>query len=263
MGKIGVGQRAMRFMTVTLAVNAGRTGKQRRPGCLAPGLAVAFGSKLAICGALFSLAAAGALGCNRSDVPKPRLDAAVQREHAVTIHQPQRLGKVTLGAASSASWAAAVESSSVEPEPRNTAVRCETCHALRPKAVLPASMRELDQFHQGLELQHGELPCASCHTRDAPVTLHLADGRRLPPGRAMDLCRQCHGTQYRDYEHGAHGGMSGHWDLSRGPRLRNHCVDCHDPHAPQIRQVLPSAPPRDRFFGSRSAAAAAAEGGQH
>jgi hypothetical protein len=66
---------------------------------------------------------------------------------------------------------------------------------------------------------------------------------------AMTLCAQCHGPQFRDYQNGSHGGMNGHWDLSRGPRLRNHCVDCHDPHVPQVLPVHPAPGPKDRFFG--------------
>jgi formate-dependent nitrite reductase cytochrome c552 subunit len=65
---------------------------------------------------------------------------------------------------------------------------------------------------------------------------------------AMQLCAQCHGPQFRDYTHGSHGGMQGHWDLSRGPRLRNHCVDCHDPHTPQFQPSNPVLPPADRLL---------------
>ena len=38
--------------------------------------------------------------------------------------------------------------------------------------------------------------------------------------------------------------MTGHWDLSRGGRTRNHCVSCHDPHAPRYQGGLPSMAPR-------------------
>jgi hypothetical protein len=64
----------------------------------------------------------------------------------------------------------------------------------------------------------------------------------------MALCAQCHGTQKRDYDHGAHGGMRGYWDLKRGPRERNHCVSCHDPHAPKFGTFMPVHPPKDRFL---------------
>jgi hypothetical protein len=71
---------------------------------------------------------------------------------------------------------------------------------------------------------------------------------------AIRLCAQCHGQQHTAYTHGAHGGMNGHWDLSRGDRLRNHCVDCHDPHAPAFPRYMPMPPPRDTAGASRGAA---------
>ena len=49
-----------------------------------------------------------------------------------------------------------------------------------------------------------------------------------------------------DLERGLHGGMNGHWDLTRGGRTRNTCVNCHDPHTPKFPQVLPVLSPRDR-----------------
>jgi hypothetical protein len=64
---------------------------------------------------------------------------------------------------------------------------------------------------------------------------------------AMRLCAQCHMSQHRDYQHGAHGGMQGHWDLSRGDRIRNHCVECHAPHQPAYPPLRPLPPPQDRF----------------
>lgn len=42
--------------------------------------------------------------------------------------------------------------------------------------------------------------------------------------------------------------MRGHWDQSRGPRSRNHCVSCHDPHGPAFGSFQPMPPPRDRFL---------------
>ncbi|MEN9577051.1 MAG: hypothetical protein RJA70_60 [Pseudomonadota bacterium] len=128
-------------------------------------------------------------------------------------------------------------------------VACELCHSLRPTKPLPKNMEELKEFHLGMQFKHGTLPCTSCHSAGQPPRLHLASGAALEMVDAMQLCAQCHGTQFRDYTHGAHGGMNGHWDTTQGPRLRNHCVDCHDPHRPQIQAVHPAPAPRDRFFG--------------
>ncbi len=114
-------------------------------------------------------------------------------------------------------------------------------------------------FHAGLTMRHGTLRCSQCHA--APEgggtfdydALHLSDGAKVDVDDAMTLCAQCHGPQTRDYEHGSHGGMQGHWDLRYGPRERNQCIHCHDPHAPAYVGMVPAAGPRDRFLIRRAA----------
>jgi hypothetical protein len=41
--------------------------------------------------------------------------------------------------------------------------------------------------------------------------------------------------------------MNGHWDLTKGGRIRNNCINCHDPHHPKFPLVQPVLPPRDRI----------------
>lgn len=125
-------------------------------------------------------------------------------------------------------------------------IACVTCHATQPPQATLRSSAELDKFHTGLTYKHGELTCLSCHNKDDYNALRFADGASLGFEEVMKLCAQCHGPQYRDYQHGAHGGMTGHWDLSRGDRLRNNCIDCHDPHAPRYSAVKPVFPPNNR-----------------
>lgn len=127
-------------------------------------------------------------------------------------------------------------------------VACATCHG--PEAAgapIVSGAGNPEQFHAGVELVHGQQPCANCHTEDR-LALHLADGTRVEFGDSMRLCGQCHGPQYRDYLHGAHGGMNGFWDLKRGGRTRNHCAACHAPHTPAYEKVMPVFPPRDRYL---------------
>jgi hypothetical protein len=127
-------------------------------------------------------------------------------------------------------------------------VSCSTCHAgATPNREL-RNAEELSSFHQHLHVQHGNLSCLSCHNPEDYDSLRLADGRRLEFSNVMQLCAQCHGTQARDYEHGAHGGMSGHWDLAKGPRHRNNCIDCHDPHAPKFQPINPVFAPLEDFL---------------
>lgn len=142
-----------------------------------------------------------------------------------------------------------IETDQLDALGRPVRIACGSCHSLKETAELPESASDLTEFHRGLVFEHGNNRCASCHLsepRKAP-RLRLADGSVLPMTDAIQLCAQCHGPQYRDYKAGAHGGMTGSWDLSRGPRTRNHCVHCHDPHAPKIPAVMPAAKPRDRL----------------
>jgi formate-dependent nitrite reductase cytochrome c552 subunit len=113
-----------------------------------------------------------------------------------------------------------------------------------PQAQLGA---DLTAFHQGLHGAHGNLACVSCHNpAEGYGSLRLADGKSLPYAEVMHLCAQCHGPQYRDYQHGAHGGMTGYWDLSKGGRTRANCIDCHNPHTPKYQPVQPAKGPNDR-----------------
>ena len=127
-------------------------------------------------------------------------------------------------------------------------VSCTTCHSTREPKDFPRDASDLRAFHGGLVVNHGDLRCASCHVEQGGIEpkLRLADGRTLPTSDAIELCAQCHGPKYQDYIHGSHGGMNGYWDLSKGPRLRNHCVDCHDPHSPKFQPSRPVLEPIDR-----------------
>jgi hypothetical protein len=172
------------------------------------------------------------LACDR-DQPPQFAPAPGTPVWAETIHRPAKLSSVEAGIP--------------DPAGRPARLGCATCHALRPSRPLPASAADLREFHAGLVFAHGELRCTSCHVEGRHDLVHLSDGTRLPLTEVVRLCGQCHGPQHRDYRHGAHGGMNGYWDLSRGPRLRNSCVDCHDPHSPRWSSVRPALPPQDRF----------------
>lgn len=136
-------------------------------------------------------------------------------------------------------------------------IPCGTCHELPDAAMpLPSAAVRIAGPHRGLTVEHGTLVCASCHHPTRRDALRLADSRTIPLVEAMQLCAQCHGPQARAYAHGAHGGMRGYYDTERGVRVRNHCVSCHDPHAPNFGSFRPMPRPRDRFLP-------APEGGVH
>jgi len=126
-------------------------------------------------------------------------------------------------------------------------VSCSSCHTTTKPNLENRSAADLDQFHQGLKYAHGNLTCLSCHNSGNYDTLRLADTKAVEFTDSMTLCSQCHGPQRRDYERGLHGGMNGYWDLTRGGRTRNTCINCHDPHTPKFPQVMPVLSPRDRI----------------
>ena len=131
-------------------------------------------------------------------------------------------------------------------------VACSTCHTQRTPEIANSSARDMDEFHRGIVVSHGSISCLSCHNADDYDTLKLADGRPVEFPEVMTLCAQCHGPQMDAYNHGAHGGMTGYWDLNRGPRTKNNCVDCHNPHAPQFPRMQPTFKPKDRFLEVRT-----------
>ncbi len=141
----------------------------------------------------------------------------------------------------------------VEHAGRPATIACSTCHAVRPPNPANHAAADLDQFHQGLQIAHGTNSCLSCHDPGDYDGLRLADGRKVAFADSINLCSQCHGPQRRDYEHGAHGGMNGYWDLTKGGRYRNTCVDCHDPHVPKYQGAIPMPHAHDRFQSAGAA----------
>lgn len=141
-----------------------------------------------------------------------------------------------------------IELKQADPLGRVGRVTCSTCHSLRPPDLAHQSPSDLDEFHQDMKFSHGNLGCYSCHNPDDSDTLRLADGNPLTYSDVMTQCAQCHGSQAREFANGAHGGMTGYWDLSRGGRARNNCIDCHDPHVPKFPSMQPTFEPRDRFL---------------
>lgn len=181
---------------------------------------------------LLLAACGGPIDPDRATGPEVAPDTPL---HAEEIHVPSTLG------------VADTERLDVHGTP--IGVACETCHG-GEGGGFAARDGAPERFHSTIDLQHGALRCAACHDPGDQRRLRLADGTSLPIRDAISLCAQCHGPQMRDYEHGAHGGMTGYWDRRRGPRLRNHCVDCHAPHTPAIERVRPVHPPKDRFLGT-------------
>ncbi|WP_047812668.1 cytochrome c3 family protein [Rhodopirellula islandica] len=140
-----------------------------------------------------------------------------------------------------------IELAGTDPQGRTGSVACSTCHRVRQPNLDNKTAATLDEFHQGMTFSHGSIACYSCHNPDDSDSLRLADGTLVAYQEVMTLCSQCHSKQAESFAHGAHGGMNGHWDLTRGPQMKNNCIDCHDPHAPAYPKMIVGFKPKDRF----------------
>jgi hypothetical protein len=140
-----------------------------------------------------------------------------------------------------------IELHGVDPQGRTGQVACSTCHSIREPNFENVTAETLDEFHQRMTFEHGKITCYACHDPKNADALRLADGKAIGFEEAMVLCSQCHASQATAFAHGAHGGMNGFWDLSRGPQLKNNCIDCHDPHSPAFPKMIVGFKPRDRF----------------
>lgn len=125
---------------------------------------------------------------------------------------------------------------------------CYACHekAKPPPIRFDANHKIIiPKEHANIEMTHGSHDrnnlCYNCHNEANLLTLQVRDGRELKFDNPTPLCGSCHGPTYRDWEAGAHGRTSGHWDTKRGVATRLVCVNCHNPHAPHI-PTRPAAP---------------------
>jgi uncharacterized CHY-type Zn-finger protein len=129
---------------------------------------------------------------------------------------------------------------------------CYTCHE---KGKAPPLRFDANQKlivppeHSDIVMGHGRHGrnnnCFNCHNETNLELLQTRDGREVKFADSPVLCGSCHGPTYRDWEAGAHGRISGYWDLSRGKAVRKACVNCHNPHSPRFpgRQPAPGPHP--------------------
>lgn len=191
---------------------------------------------------LGAIAVIAAARLTRPLPPAPARDRALMMPPTSFAHLPA--GHIEVRAGPDAPVVTLAEGADGEP----ITAACSTCHASRDPNINASAGEMPATFHTELRFSHGDLTCLSCHNANDYDALYLAGGRRLEYRDVMNLCAQCHGGRARDYENGAHGGMVGYWDLSRGGQLRNNCVDCHDPHNPAFPPMMPTFRPIDRFL---------------
>jgi hypothetical protein len=117
---------------------------------------------------------------------------------------------------------------------------CTECHKkLKPLREAVNKLKPLrgkdpgELTHEKITFQHMEeiQECTFCHSIIDPDRLHLLNGARITFEQVPDLCGQCHGERFNEWNMGLHGEESGTWN---GPRSSLSCTECHRPHSPRF-----------------------------
>ncbi len=127
---------------------------------------------------------------------------------------------------------------------------CYACHDRKVTPKLNYGAGDtivLSKEHEDLVMEHGthhrNNNCFNCHDDTNLEMLQTRDARKLKLVDSTPLCGSCHGPTYRDWTAGAHGRTSGFWNRTLGPAVKQDCVSCHDPHAPDFPPRKPAPGP--------------------
>jgi len=114
---------------------------------------------------------------------------------------------------------------------------CMQCHDKVARGIgVPGGVDPLKNKHRHLVMKHfkGMENCYRCHSALNMDHLQLQTAVTVTIDDSAELCRECYALKGKDWDIGAHGKSVGGW---QGMRHRLTCVDCHDPHKPQLAPV--------------------------
>jgi len=130
------------------------------------------------------------------------------------------------------------------------AENCNACHQIFESD--PTTTATTD-YHTDIQLSHGmNNRCANCHDTSDHERLVLRDGSAIEFIHSPQLCAQCHGTAFRDWERDTHGKTLGSWIPGSENQQRLSCIECHDPHAPRYEPFVPLPGPRTLRMGDQT-----------
>ncbi len=137
---------------------------------------------------------------------------------------------------------------------------CNGCHQIFKPTQTPGATLN---YHSEIRLSHGlNDRCVNCHDAANLERLTLRDGATIPFAETPQLCAQCHGTVYRDWQRGTHGKTLGSWMTGSEAQRRLSCNECHDPHAPKYEPYVPLPGPNTLRMGEQDAEPAHDGGGK-
>ena len=119
-----------------------------------------------------------------------------------------------------------------------TSFPCNNCHS---KPIAQLKKEQVGQAaHWDITLKHANklsMNCSTCHDMDKPNDLTSLTANSISFDHSYQQCAQCHSTQYKDWQGGAHGKRLRGWVP---PRVAQTCVGCHNPHQPAFEKRWPS-----------------------
>jgi hypothetical protein len=158
---------------------------------------------------------------------------------AATVTQAEE-ARAPGAAAAAASGADETETTVATPPPpfSKGIFPCSQCHEGEEIDTTPRRL----SVHKEIVLSHDEANrwCLDCHDAQDRDRLRLASGKLIEFAESYRLCGQCHGPEFRDWRHGAHGKRTGAWSGKKQYLL---CAHCHNPHSPQFKPIVPEPPP--------------------
>ncbi len=121
-----------------------------------------------------------------------------------------------------------------------TSFPCSNCHNQPLEAMLKNRDLNKKRAHWNIHIAHaGEeaMNCTTCHAKNNMDKLASLTGEFISIDESYKLCGQCHSTQYKDWQGGAHGKQLNGW---KPPRVAKTCVSCHNPHQPAFESRFPA-----------------------
>ena len=121
-----------------------------------------------------------------------------------------------------------------------TSFPCSNCHNQPLEKMQSDRKPAARKAHWDIHLAHAEnttMTCTTCHAANNMNQLTTIAGAVLDIDESFKLCGQCHSTQYKDWQGGAHGKELNGW---KPPRIAKTCVSCHNPHQPAFPKRFPA-----------------------
>lgn len=178
----------------------------------------------------------GALSCKHKESDYHSLGEKIEEEskkyHGTSISSEEYLGDITTVEITEGVHTFLIP----ERKSQIKSYPCLECH-IKPLEELQG--KDLKKAHWDVTLVHANenaMNCISCHDGSNMNSLRSLTGNEIGFSQSYLLCSQCHNNQFEDWKGGAHGKNIGGW---APPRAAMTCVNCHNPHKPQIASKWP------------------------